>query len=197
MIETILDLFTSVNFIIIILAYLLLSFLYIQYSNNDKKIKINILEDILKSLENNTINNYDDIMTIIASNKRYKGISKDYSLIILYDLKRKLMLENEQRDKLTIIDKLINEQREQEPFSALEEAEQILFNDILSYKKEIKEEKLFESKLHQLSNNIENKYNENKEIIKKEKRKFIFSTILAILGLIMTLYFGTLDSINK
>ncbi|MCU5695514.1 hypothetical protein OCB06_19145 [Bacillus cereus] len=168
-------------------------------SNREAKIKSKEVDKfsnvLLQGLKLGTINNLDDVYNIYKGINDYELVNENYRYSLNKSLRKFLVkiqteefedIEEEDIKKWkSKVDEFIKKNEELSPFSELPQAERNIMNDILAYLDKNDNESI-RRKIMELSNSIQIR----KEQIDKIDKQNKWSVPLAVIGLVLTIFFG-------
>ncbi|MDR4442199.1 hypothetical protein [Bacillus cereus] len=150
---------------------------------------------LLQGLRLGTINNLDDVYNIYKGINDYELVNENYRYSLNKSLRKFLvkiqmkelgeMKEEQIKDWKNKVDEFIKKNEELSPFSELPQAERNIMNDILAYLDKNDTDSI-RRKIMELSNSIQIR----KEQIDKIDKLNKWSVPLAVIGLVLTIFFG-------
>ncbi|MDA1795692.1 hypothetical protein [Bacillus cereus group sp. BY8-1LC] len=168
-------------------------------SNREAKIKSKEVDKfsnvLLQGLKLGTINNLDDVYNIYKGINDYELVNENYRYSLNKSLRKFLVkIQTEEFEDIeeedikrwkSKVDEFIKKNEELSPFSELPQAERNIMNDILAYLDKNDNESI-RRKIMELSNSIQIR----KEQIDKIDKQNKWSVPLAVIGLVLTIFFG-------
>ncbi|PDY05747.1 hypothetical protein COM66_10915 [Bacillus cereus] len=150
---------------------------------------------LLKGLRLGTINNLDDVYNIYKGINDLELVNENYRYSLNKSLRKFLVkIQTEEFEEIkeeqikewkNKVDEFIKKNEELSPFSELPQAERNIMNDILAYLEKNDNDSI-RRKIMELSNSIQIR----KEQIDKIDKQNKWSVPLAVIGLVLTIFFG-------
>ncbi|PFJ07589.1 hypothetical protein COI88_02055 [Bacillus cereus] len=172
---------------------------WIFRNNRDTKIKDKEVDKfsnvLLQGLRLGTINNLDDVYNIYKGVNDFELVNENYRYSLNKSLRKflvkiqteefKEIKEEQIKEWKNKVDEFIKKNEELSPFSELPQAEKNIMNDILAYLDKSDNDSV-RRKIMELSNSIQIR----KEQIDKIDKQNKWSVPLAVIGLVLTIFFG-------
>lgn len=192
------DINRIVPFIAAIVSAVFSSYFMIKSNREHKRIEKEVdkfSNVLLQGLRLGTINNLNDVYNIYKGINDYELVNENYRYSLNKSLRKFLVkiqtekLEGIKEEQIkewkNKVDEFIKKNEELSPFAELPQAERNIMNDILAYLDKNDTDSI-RRKIMELSNSIQIR----KEQIDKIDKQNKWSVPLAVIGLVLTIFFG-------